>query len=106
MGGSAIGPLFGCLMTFPVRGIPPGYTLMTNASRGSRQQGNGGQGAPGRRNGADACEVLDERLAHGEIDDAGYQRLRSLIAAGEDQAPAGSSGTRRPDRSACCGAGP
>jgi uncharacterized membrane protein len=58
-----------------------GYTLMTNASRGSRQQGNGGQGTRERRNGADARGVLDERLARGEIDDAEYRRLRSLMLA-------------------------
>jgi uncharacterized membrane protein len=57
-----------------------GYTLMTNASRGSREQRRGDQGAHERRNGADARGVLDERLARGEIDAAEYQRLRSLIA--------------------------
>jgi uncharacterized membrane protein len=33
--------------------------------------------------------VLDERLARGEIDAAEYQRLRGLIAAGDDKVPAG-----------------
>jgi uncharacterized membrane protein len=61
-----------------------GYTLMTNASRRSRQQRHGDQGARERRNGADARGVLDERLARGEIDSTEYQRLRSLIAAGQD----------------------
>jgi uncharacterized membrane protein len=61
-----------------------GYTLMTNASRGTHE----------RRSGADARGVLDERLARGEIDGAEYQRLRSLIAAGEGQAPADSASRR------------
>ena len=64
-----------------------GYILMTRQRRGDR-------GAEKRRSGADARGVLDERLARGEIDDAEYHRLWGLIAAGDDQAPAGSSGTR------------
>jgi len=71
-----------------------GYTLMTNASRDSHQQRRGGQGARERPNGADERGVVDERLARGEIDAAEYKRLRSLIAAGEDQAPAGSASRR------------
>jgi uncharacterized membrane protein len=71
-----------------------GYTLMTNATRGSHQQRHGDQGARERRNGADARGVLDERLARGEIDAAEYQGLRGLIAAGEDQAPAGPASRR------------
>jgi uncharacterized membrane protein len=71
-----------------------GYTLMTSSSRDSGQQRPGDQGARERRNGADARGVLVERLARGEIDDAEYHRLWGLIAAGDDQAPAGSSGTR------------
>jgi uncharacterized membrane protein len=67
-----------------------GYTLMTR----QHQQRRGEYGAHERRNGADARGVLDERLARGEIDGAEYQRLRSLIAAGEDQAPAGSASRR------------
>jgi uncharacterized membrane protein len=67
-----------------------GYTLMTR----QHQQRRGEHGAQERRNGADARGVLDERLARGEIDGAEYQRLRSLIAAGEDQAPAGSASRR------------
>jgi len=65
-------------------------TLMTR----QHQQRRGQQGARGRRNGADARGVLDERLARGEIDGAEYQRLRSLIAAGDDQASAGSASRR------------
>jgi uncharacterized membrane protein len=64
-----------------------GYALMTNDTRRSHQQRRGGQGAHERRSGADAREVLDERLARGEIDATEYQRLRGLIAAGDDQAP-------------------
>jgi uncharacterized membrane protein len=48
-----------------------GYTLMTSAARE-------------RRNGAGAREVLDGRLARGEIDGAEYRALRSLIATGDD----------------------
>jgi len=69
-----------------------GSTLMTR----QHQQRRGEQGARERRsrNGADARGVLDERLARGEIDAAEYQRLRGLIAAGDDQAPAGSASRR------------
>jgi uncharacterized membrane protein len=71
-----------------------GYALMTNATRRSHQPRRDGQGAHERRSGADAREVLDERLACGEIDATEYQRLRGLIAAGDDQAPAGSASSR------------
>jgi uncharacterized membrane protein len=67
-----------------------GYTLMTR----QHQQRPGDQGARERRSGADARGVLDERLARGEIDAAEYKRLRGLIAAGDDQAPAGAAGRR------------
>jgi len=60
-----------------------GYILMTR----QRQQRRGDLGTQERRNGADARWVLDERLARGDIDAAEYQKLRSLIAAGDDQAP-------------------
>jgi uncharacterized membrane protein len=66
-----------------------GYILMTSATRGSRQQHRGDQRARERHSGADARGVLDERLARGEIDAAEYQRLRGLIAARDDQVPAG-----------------
>ena len=71
-----------------------GYTLMTNATRRSDQQRRDGGGAHERRSGADARGVLDERLARGEIDAAEYRRLRGLIAAGDDQAPAGAASAR------------
>jgi uncharacterized membrane protein len=45
---------------------------------------------PGSSHGtADARSILDQRLAHDEIDAAEYQRLRALIAPGDHQAPAG-----------------
>ena len=71
-----------------------GYALMTNATHRSHQQRRDGQGAHERRSGADAREVLDERLARGEIDATEYQRLRGLIAADDDQAPASSASSR------------
>jgi uncharacterized membrane protein len=71
-----------------------GYILMTSVSRESRKQRRSDQETHERRNRADAHEVLDERLARGEIDGAEYQRLRSLIATGEDQSPAGSASRR------------
>jgi uncharacterized membrane protein len=71
-----------------------GYALMTNATRRSRWQPPDSRGARERRGGADPREVLDERLARGEIDAAEYQRLRGLIASGDDQAPAGSASRR------------
>ena len=71
-----------------------GYALMTNATRRSHQERRGDQGARKRRSGADAREILDERLARGEIDATEYQRLRGLIAVGDDQAPAASASRR------------
>jgi len=46
------------------------YALVTSATR---------RPSPGPR-GQDARQILDERLARGEIDTAEYQRLRDLIA--------------------------
>jgi uncharacterized membrane protein len=46
------------------------------------------------RSGADTHGVLDERLARGDIDAAEYQKLRGLIAADDDQAPAGAASGR------------
>jgi hypothetical protein len=46
-----------------------GYTLMTNASRGSGKRRRGDQGPRDRRSGADARGVLDERLAQRAGDD-------------------------------------
>ena len=50
-----------------------GYTLRTTSSRESNRQRHD-QGGHEHRNGADAREALDERLAHGEIDAAEYRR--------------------------------
>jgi uncharacterized membrane protein len=71
-----------------------GYTLMTNAARRPRPDRRADPGVYERRGGAGARGVLDDRLARGEIDAAEYQRLRGLIAAGDDQAPA-SAGSER-----------
>jgi uncharacterized membrane protein len=71
-----------------------GYILMTNATRRVSQQPPDGRGARERRSGTDAREVRDERLARGEIDAAEYQRLRGLIAVGDDQAPASAARRR------------
>jgi uncharacterized membrane protein len=71
-----------------------GYTLMTNATRRTRQPRRGGKGVHERRSGAQARGVLDERLARGEIDAAEYQRLRGLIAVGDDQDAAASASRR------------
>jgi uncharacterized membrane protein len=67
-----------------------GYTLMTR----QHQRRRGDRGAQKRRGGTDARGVLDERLARGDIDAAEYQKLRGLIAAGDDQAPAGAASGR------------
>jgi uncharacterized membrane protein len=67
-----------------------GYALTTR----QHQQRRGDGGAQERRSGADARGVLDERLARGDIDAAEYQKLRGLIAAGDDQAPAGAASGR------------
>lgn len=65
-----------------------GYALMTSASRSSRQERREGADTRERRGDADARQVLDERLARGEISAAEYQELRGLIAGG-DGPPAG-----------------
>jgi uncharacterized membrane protein len=67
-----------------------GYTLMTR----QHQQRRGDLGAQERGSGADPRGVLDERLARGDVDAAEYQKLRGLIAAGDDQAPAGAANGR------------
>jgi uncharacterized membrane protein len=78
------------------------YALVTGAAR---RPGDGHNSDSGEaRRGGGAFEILDERLARGEIDAAEYQRLRGLITSGDRQArteadddanaPAG-SGSRR-----------
>jgi uncharacterized membrane protein len=61
-----------------------GYILLAGSSRrrGSKPE----EGSP--------RQILDERLARGEIDAAEHQRLLRLTAAGDGQAPAGTRGGR------------
>jgi putative membrane protein len=66
-----------------------GYALMTNTARRPRQERRDEPDAQERRGGPDPRQILDDRLARGEIDAAEYQRLRDLIAAGDGHAPAG-----------------
>jgi hypothetical protein len=57
------------------------YIALAGASRrGARRPGPDAAG-PG--------QILDERLARGEIDAAEYQRLADVLAAGRTQRPAG-----------------
>jgi uncharacterized membrane protein len=60
------------------------YALITSATR---------KPDAGQRS-ADPRQILDGRLARGEIDTAEYQRLRDMIAPGDHQAPAGTGGRR------------
>lgn len=48
----------------------------------------------GEHRGRDARRIVDERLAHGEIDAAEYQRLCDLIASTAHHAPADASSGR------------
>jgi putative membrane protein len=56
------------------------YALVTAATRKPRRGGD---------DEGNARRILDERLARGEIDEAEYQRLRSLIGSGDQHEPAG-----------------
>jgi len=67
-----------------------GYILTTR----QHQRRRGDRGTQEPRSGADARGLLDERLARGDIDAAEYQKLRGLIAADDDQAPAGAASGR------------
>ena len=60
------------------------YALITSATRrpGAEAPGDGHGGDPARR-------ILDERLAHGEIDADEYRRLRDVLASGYDRSPTG-----------------
>jgi uncharacterized membrane protein len=60
------------------------YALITTATR--RPPRDDGRGR--------ARQILDERLARGEIDEAGYRRLRDLIDTGDRQHPAGTGSSR------------
>ncbi len=62
------------------------YALITNLTRKP--------GPPGTTHGNDARQILDQRLARGEIDTEEYQRLRDLIASGDYQSPAGTGSAR------------
>lgn len=59
------------------------YALVTAATR-----------KPPRGDGDSARDILDQRLARGDIDEAEYQRLRDLLDPGRQDAPA-DSGTAR-----------
>jgi uncharacterized membrane protein len=59
------------------------YALITSATRKN----------PGNDQDDGARAILDQRLARGEITAGEYQRLRGLIAPG-DQSPASSGSTR------------
>jgi uncharacterized membrane protein len=58
------------------------YALIT---RSARRPGRGQRSTSAR-------SVLDQRLASGQIDTTEYQRLRGLIASGDQRAPAGTAG--------------
>lgn len=53
------------------------YALVTGITRQDR----------GRQPG-DARQILDERLARGEIDDEEYRRLRDILGGGSGRSPA------------------
>ena len=65
------------------------YALVTGITRRPDQAGPGGQPPAG-----DARRILDERLAHGEIDPEEYRRLRDLLDGGAGRSTDG-SGDRR-----------
>ena len=56
------------------------YALITNLTRKPDPSDSGG----------DAQQILDQRLARGEISSEEYQRLRDLIGAGPGHATTGS----------------
>jgi putative membrane protein len=60
------------------------YALITSATR---------KPDAGQRS-ADPRQILDGRLARGEIDAAEYQRLRGLIASGDQRTTVGAGGGR------------
>jgi uncharacterized membrane protein len=60
------------------------YALVTTATR----KPDAGQ------RGEDPRQILDGRLSRGEIDTEEYQRLRDLIAGGDQQVTAGAGGAR------------
>lgn len=64
------------------------WALITGASR---RQGGQGHGDQPRQGGQRAREILDERLARGEIDPEEYRRLRDVL---EGNRPAGAGSGR------------
>ncbi len=62
------------------------YALVTGATRRAGEPERGGQQP------ADACHILDERLARGEIDPGEYRRLREVLDGGAGRSPAGTPG--------------
>lgn len=62
------------------------WALITGAT--TRRQG-GQEHNYGKGDGGNAQQILDERLARGEIDTEEYRRLREVIAAGDGRRPAG-----------------
>ena len=59
------------------------YALVTAATR-----------KPSRRDADNAREILDQRLARGDIDEAEYQRLRDLISSRDRRDSAGARSSR------------
>lgn len=59
------------------------YALITTATR-----------RPPRHDASSAAQILDQRLARGNIDQAEYQRLRNLISAGDQRDSAGAGSAR------------
>ena len=62
------------------------YAVITNLTRK--------HGPPGTAHSDDARQILDQRLARGEIDTDEYQRLRDVLASGEGRNPADTGSTR------------
>jgi putative membrane protein len=65
------------------------YALVTGITRRPGQPPADEQRRPG-----DARQILDERLARGEIDAEEYQRLRGLLDDGTGRSTAGSGSAR------------
>lgn len=59
------------------------YALITTATR-----------RPPRHDASSAREILDQRLARGDIDQAEYQRLSNLISSGDQRDSAGAGSSR------------
>jgi putative membrane protein len=68
------------------------YALITGATRRSGAGTRDGEHRGEERTGH-ARHILDERLARGEIDTDEYQRLRDVLASGDDRSPAAAGHT-------------